>query len=78
MILENLCLPFLGGDEERSDIVRKIYNNEFEELPSPLKEQISKNGTRNNLRGDIMKILMTTKSGAEGIDLKNVRQVHIC
>lgn len=68
---------FWGGDEERSDIVRKIYNNEFEELPSPLKEQISKKGTQNNLRGDIMKILMTTKSGAEGIDLKNVRQVHI-
>ena len=68
---------FWGGDEERSDIVRKIYNNEFEELPSPLKEQISKNGTRNNLRGNIIKILMTTKSGAEGIDLKNVRQVHV-
>ena len=24
-----------------------------------------------------MKILLTTKTGAEGIDLKNVRQVHI-
>ena len=32
---------------------------------------------KNNLRGDIIKILLTTKTGAEGIDLKNVRQVHI-
>ena len=59
---------FGGGDEERSDIVRKIYNNEFGELPSPTKEQISKRVPA-HLSGDIMKILMT-KSGAEGIDLK--------
>ena len=32
---------------------------------------------KNNLRGDIIKVLMTAKTGAEGIDLHNVRQVHI-
>jgi superfamily II DNA or RNA helicase len=32
---------------------------------------------KNNIRGDIIKVLLTTKSGAEGIDLQNVRQVHI-
>ena len=30
-----------------------------------------------NLRGSIVKIIMITQSGSEGISLKNVRQVHI-
>jgi len=30
-----------------------------------------------NLHGEILKVLLTTRTGAEGIDLKNVRQVHI-
>ena len=32
---------------------------------------------KTNLRGETIKILLTTKTGAEGRDLKNVRQVHI-
>ena len=67
---------FWGGNEEESDIIRKIYNNDFEELPKTLVEQF-KTMKVNNLRGDIIKVLMTTKSGAEGIDLHNVRQVHV-
>ena len=67
---------FWGGNAEESDIIRKVYNNEHDELPPSLKKQIEKTG-RDNLRGDIIKILLTTKTGAEGIDLHNVRQVHI-
>ena len=65
-----------GGDEQTSDIIRKVYNNDFEELPQSLKRQLEATG-KNNLRGDIIKVLMTTKTGAEGIDLHNVRQVHV-
>jgi hypothetical protein len=65
-----------GGDEESSDIIRKVYNNDFEELPQSLKRQLEESG-KNNLRGDVVKVLLTTKTGAEGIDLHNVRQVHI-
>ena len=65
-----------GGDEEMSDIIRKVYNNDFEEIPKSLKSQLEKFG-KNNLRGDILKVLLTTKTGAEGIDLHNVRQVHV-
>ena len=67
---------FWGGNEEESDIIRKVFNNEHSELPLTLKTQIEKSG-RDNLRGGIIKILLTTKTGAEGIDLHNVRQVHI-
>jgi hypothetical protein len=65
-----------GGDPEYSDIVRKVYNNEFSLLPPKLVAQIKKT-TKTNLRGETIKVLLTTKTGAEGIDLKNVRQVHI-
>ena len=37
-----------GGDEEMSDIIRKVYNNDFEELPKSLKSQLEKSG-KNNL-----------------------------
>lgn len=65
---------FWGDDEETSDIVRKIYNNDLDGIPSSLQKQLK---GRNNLHGEIIKVLLTTKTGAEGIDLKNVRQVHI-
>ena len=32
---------------------------------------------KNNFYGEIVKVFMITSSGAEGIDLKNVRYVHI-
>jgi hypothetical protein len=65
-----------GGDPEVSDVIRKVYNNEFSLLPPKLAAQI-RGSTKTNLRGETIKVLLTTKTGAEGIDLKNVRQVHI-
>ena len=67
---------FWAGSEDQSELIRKIYNNEFDQLPNVLRKQLEKN-KKNNLRGDVIKVLLTTKTGAEGIDLKNVRQVHI-
>jgi len=67
---------FWGGNEEESDIIRKIYNNQFSLLPNSIRTQMMSIG-KNNLHGEIIKVLMTTKTGAEGIDLQNVRQVHI-
>ena len=65
-----------GGKPDESEIIRKIYNNEFKDLPKTLKEQLEKT-SKTNLRGESIELLLTTKTGAEGIDLKNVRQVHI-
>ena len=65
-----------GGDPEVSDVIRKVYNNEFSQLPPKLAAQL-RGSTKTNLRGETIKVLLTTKTGAEGIDLKNVRQVHI-
>jgi superfamily II DNA or RNA helicase len=67
---------FWGGDPKISDIIRKVYNNQLDQIPSSLKNQFDRRKV-NNLRGDIVKILLTTKTGAEGIDLQNVRSLHI-
>lgn len=45
---------------------------------SPLAMRIAKaKGCSNNVRGDIIKVILVTQSGSEGINLLNVRQVHI-
>jgi len=74
--LDKPHFAFWSGSDEQSDLLRKIYNNEISELPTNLRKQIQALSV-DNLRGAIVKVLMTTKTGAEGIDLKNVRQVLI-
>ena len=59
---------------EYTNILLNIYNNEFSKLPSGIKKQLK---GKTNLRGELLKILFITQSGAEGISLKNVRQVHV-
>jgi len=75
---------YFSGKEtrEQREIYRKIYNSMWDELPSncsKLKKQLIKmdKSKKQNLYGDIIKVFMITKTGAEGLDLKCVRQVHI-
>ena len=69
------------SDPELRDIYRLIYNSEFDKLPlncSKLKKQLLKDyGEDQNLHGKIIKVFLTTRSGAEGVDLKHIRQIHI-
>ena len=67
---------FWGDNPETSEILRKIYNNQYDELPDKIRKQLELL-PHNNLNGNVVQILLTTKTGAEGIDLHNVRQVHI-
>ena len=66
-----------GGQRNRDDVLLKIFNNQLHNLPPMTKKLKDFLLGKENIRGDIVKILMTTKTGAEGITLKNVRQVHI-
>lgn len=75
---------YFSGKEtrEQREIYRKIFNSMWDELPSncsKLKKQLMKmdKSKNQNLYGDIIKVFMITKTGAEGLDLKCVRQVHI-
>jgi hypothetical protein len=68
---------------EEKEIILNIYNNRFKNLPKvtqdDLKREFSHVDLENigNMHGEIIKVLMITASGAEGIDLKNTRFVHI-
>ena len=73
------------GDKEMTNILLDIFNNNFDNIPEKIKEQLNKlHSNKNsekkdegNIRGSIIKVMMITQSGSEGISLKNVRQVHL-
>jgi hypothetical protein len=80
--LPKYCYYSGKEDREEREIARKIFNSMWDELPSncdTLKKQVikmDKSGNQ-NLYGDIIKVFMITKTGAEGLNLKCVRSVHI-
>lgn len=63
-------------DVEEKEIIRNIYNSDWEKVPDSITTELLSIST-NNFYGEIIKVLMITASGAEGISLKNTRYVHI-
>jgi hypothetical protein len=63
-------------DQEQKELIRNIYNSRWDILPTYLIEKLEAIN-KNNFFGEIIKLFMITSSGAEGIDLKNTRYVHI-
>jgi len=56
------------------NILLGLFNNDFDKLPDNIRKEVK---NKSNLRGDVLNTLFITKSGSEGISLKNVRQVHV-
>ena len=68
---------YTGTEEaEEREIIRNIYNGDWHHVPTGLATQLKKI-SNNNLMGEIIKILMITAAGSEGINLKNTRYVHL-
>ena len=71
-------------EEEFRPYVIRMYRGEFDRLPESLRDDIrvvlgdemADNGL-DNLRGELCRILMITSAGAEGLNLKAVRSIHI-
>jgi len=61
---------------EEKEILRNIYNSQWGFVPSSIVDKL-KETAENNYMGEIVKIMMITSSGAEGINLRNTRFVHI-
>jgi len=61
---------------EEKEIIRNVYNSMWEYVPTSITNRLKEIGENNNF-GDIIKVLMITSSGAEGINLRNTRFVHI-
>ena len=70
-------LLYTGSETiEEKEILRNIYNSQWDFVPASISNELKKISP-NNFMGDVVKIMMITASGAEGINLKNTRFVHI-
>jgi isopentenyldiphosphate isomerase len=61
---------------EEKEILRNIFNSTWGSLPTSLVNEL-KEISSNNFYGEIIKLIMITSSGAEGISLRNVCYVHL-
>jgi hypothetical protein len=61
---------------EEKEIIRKIYNGEWDDIPDSI-GSVLKSKYRNNNMGEVIKVFMITSSGSEGINLRNTRYVHL-
>lgn len=62
---------------EEKEIIRNIYNSNWSVAPASIVSKLREQGLENNFMGETIKVFMITASGAEGINLKNTRYVHI-
>ena len=62
--------------KEVKEIIMNIYNGFFDLVPAELVSVLKVIAPNNNM-GELIKIFMITASGAEGLDLKNTRYVHL-
>ena len=68
---------YTGTEEaEEKEIIRNIYNGDWNDIPTNIADKLRAMSNNNNM-GEIIKILMITSSGSEGINLRNTRYVHI-
>ena len=61
---------------EEKEIIRCIFNSEWDQVPSSIRDELLRI-SGNNFYGEVINTLMISASGAEGINLRNVRYVHI-
>lgn len=75
---DELCYAMYTGEEtsDERELMRKIYNGDWNEIPQNIREQLQQKSA-NNMMGEIIKLLMITSAGAEGINLRNTRYVHV-
>jgi hypothetical protein len=70
---------YTGDDNKfKRKILLAIFNGQWNKIPPALAAQIKEvGGGESNLRGELVKALLITQTGAEGLNLVNVRQVHL-
>jgi len=61
---------------EEKEIIRNIYNSQWDLVPASIANELRETA-ENNYYGELIRIIMITASGAEGINLANTRYVHI-
>jgi len=71
---DNKRYVIFNSDRVKTNILMNLFNGSFSLLPDSILNQLKE---RDQLYGKLVKLMMITQSGAEGISLKNVRRVLI-
>jgi superfamily II DNA or RNA helicase len=66
-----------NADRTKTNILMNLFNGDFSQLSDNIKMQIEGIDDIDQRYGKLVKTMMITQSGAEGISLKNVRRVLI-
>ena len=75
---DNKRYVVFNSDRIKTNILMNIFNGNSKALPKNIQEQLKLvHIDTEQLYGKIVKVMMITQSGAEGISLKNVRRVLI-
>jgi len=75
---DNKRYVVFNSDRVKTNILMNIFNGISKALPDNIRDQLKHiNIDKEQLYGKIVKAMMITQSGAEGISLKNVRRVLI-
>jgi hypothetical protein len=76
--LSKPCYALYTGteDAEEKELIRNIYNSEWKYIPNNIASKLRERYTNNN-NGEVIKLLMITSAGSEGINLHSTRWVHI-
>ena len=61
---------------EEKEIIRNVFNGMWDYVPASI-STVLRRTSENNIYGEAIKLLMITSSGAEGINLRNTRFVHV-
>lgn len=72
---DNKRFVVFSADKEKTRLLMNLFNGEYKNLPKEIVKHLPED--TNQLYGKLVKIFCITKSGAEGISLKNVRSVLI-
>lgn len=73
-------VTYSNDDPMVAQVVLSIFNNNLQDLPASVLADLrdkSSSSSPSNLHGELIRVLMITQSGAEGITTRNVRQVHV-
>jgi hypothetical protein len=65
------------GDKEKTDLLISLFNADLKQLTRTIQQQLKTFSLTENLHGKLVSLLMITQSGAEGLNLRNVRYVYI-
>ncbi len=75
--IRNMSLRVFNARYREPDAEKEDDKGSFPELPQAMSDVLVEAGFTGNLHGELCRVFCITSAGAEGLSLRNVRNVHI-